>query len=327
MSHRDKLLRALADGRFHSGQAIAAALGVSRTAVWKQVRRLEDELSIRVDAVRGRGYRLPTAIELLDPVRILAEVPESTRRHLDLLHVLTLTASTNACAQRDPPLQAQAARVWLAEHQTGGRGRRGRAWRSAFSGNLYLSFAWRFDLPMAELSGLSLAGGVALAEMLRDQGLQSHALKWPNDVLIDERKLAGILVEVSGEAHGPSTAVIGIGLNVRLPADTGRLIDQPWIDLESTGIGAVSRNRLAGQLVARLIETCLEFQQARLQGFVERWGQFDAYADRQVRLTGPAGVVEGVYRGISAAGAVILDTPAGRCEHRAGEVSLRPGPG
>ncbi len=325
MSASARLLQQLADGRFHSGQKIAAELGVTRTAVWKQVRRLQTEFGIQIDAVRGRGYRLVAPLELLDAQRIGAQLGADGERALDALHLLAATDSTNADASRDMPQVANRARVWLAEHQTAGRGRRGRSWVSTFGQNLYLSLAWRFELPMGELAGLSLAAGVVLAEVLADNGLAGHSLKWPNDLLVDQRKLAGILVEVAGEADGPAVAVVGIGLNFHLPAGIGSRIDQPWIDLRQAGAGHISRNRLAGRLIDALIGACGLFASDRLAPFIDRWHRFDGLRGRSVQILRGTQTIEGVYRGITASGAMVIENQAGRSEHHAGEVSLRGG--
>lgn len=322
MRLRDHVLRELADGRFHSGQQLADATGVSRTAIWKQVQRLESELGLAVDAVRGRGYRLGTPLELLDAARIRAEFGTATLGALDALHLLGAVDSTNIRAAADLPGQGGRARVWLAEHQTAGRGRRGRSWVSTFGRNLYLSLAWRFELPMSQLAGLSLAAGVVVAEVLQALGLDGHALKWPNDVLVGGRKLAGILLEVSGEAGGPATAVIGVGVNLHLPPSHAQSIEQPWVDLHQLGL-AVSRNRMAGMLVDRLVDACTTFSKGRLDPFLPRWEPFDRLRGRPVVIVRGEHAMEGVYCGIAPSGAIVLEGAAGRVEHHAGEVSLR----
>lgn len=321
----DLLLRELADGRFHSGQQLADTLGISRTAVWKQVRRLESDLGLAISAVRGRGYRLASAIELLNEARIRAEFCANTRELLGGLHLLFSTDSTNGRASASLPVESSQPRVWLAEHQTAGRGRRGRKWISAFGRNLSLSLAWRFDLPMSELAGLSLMAGVVLAEVLQDLGLDGHTLKWPNDILVDGRKLAGILVEASGEAGGPATAVIGLGINLSMPAGHGAMIDQPWTDLDRAGVASISRNQLAGALVDGLTQACVAFSAERLTPFLPRWERFDKLRGQSITVLRGDCSIEGIYRGISPSGALLLENSTGRSEHHAGEVSLRKG--
>lgn len=323
MQVREHLLHELSDGRFHSGEQLAQALGVSRSAVWKHIQRLESDLGLTIGAVRGRGYRLSQALELLDAGRIRAELSPAAAGSLEALSLLSSTASTNSCASRDLPPESGRARVWLAEHQTEGRGRRGRSWVSSFGENLYVSIAWRFDLPMTELAGLSLMAGVVVAEVLAQLGLEGHCLKWPNDVLVDERKLAGILVEASGEADGPTASVLGIGVNFRLPEGHGARIDQPWTDLSRASSLPISRNRMAGVLIDRLIHACGLYASERLSPFLGRWEVFDGFIDQPVLLTRGTESIEGTYRGIAPSGAMVLESASGRSEHHAGEVSLR----
>lgn len=320
---RDHLLQQLADGRFHSGEQLAHALGVSRSAVWKQIQRLEADLGLAISAVRGRGYRLPAPLELLDSDRIRAELSDTAKDALGAMSVLSLTASTNGCASADLPLESGCARVWLAEHQTEGRGRRGRRWVSAFGENLYISMAWRFDMPMTQLGGLSLVAGVVVAEVLGHLGLEGHALKWPNDVLVGRHKLSGILVEVSGEADGPATAVIGVGVNFRVPEAQGAQIDQPWTDLSRASPVVMSRNRMAGILIDRLIHACGLFSTERLSPFLERWERFDGLIGQPVRIMLGKRSIDGIYRGITPSGGMVLEEASGRNEYHAGEVSLR----
>lgn len=323
MGVRDHLLREMSDGRFHSGQQLAEALGVSRSAVWKQIQRLETDLGLSISAVRGRGYRFSRPLELLDAGGIRDGLSLAAAASLESLSVLPTTASTNTCASRDLPLESGQARIWLAEHQTEGRGRRGRRWVSSFGENLYISVAWRFDLPMTELAGLSLVVGVVLAEVLAHLGLEGHSLKWPNDVLVGGRKLAGILVEASGEADGPATAVLGVGVNFRLQEAQGAEIDQPWTDLARESSQAISRNRMAGLLIDRLIQSCRLYGAERLSPFLRRWDEFDGFVDQPVWLMRGGQAIAGTYRGIASSGAMILEDASGSSEHHAGEVSLR----
>lgn len=323
MRTRELLLRELADGRFHSGQDLATAIGISRAAIWKQVRGLEGEFGLTVHAVRGRGYRLALPLELLDIERIASELRPASRACLEAVNLLASVPSTNNCALKDLPAQSGCARVWLAEHQTLGRGRRGRRWVSSFGQNICLSLAWRFDLPMSDLTGFSLAAGVAVAEGLSQLGLEGHVLKWPNDILFDERKLSGILVDVAGESEGPTSAVVGVGANVHMSAEQGAEIDQPWSDLHRAGLVMVSRNRMAGVLIDCLIDTCQLFANEGFAPFAPRWQRFDRLVGEPVRLSRGDQASEGVYRGITPRGTLLLEDMQGCTEYSAGEVSLR----
>lgn len=317
------LLQQLSDGRFHSGEQLATLLGVSRTAVWKRLQRLQAQLGVEVYAVRGRGYRLAAPIELLDESAIRSQLSGTAQEDLEQLVVCSVIESTNSAAAASTPPSPGRAKVWLAEHQTAGRGRRGRPWVSVFGSSLYLSLAWRFDCSLSELSGLSLVAGVVVVEALSAVGVDGLVLKWPNDVLADGRKVCGILVEASGEAAGPATAVIGIGLNLRLPRAAGEQIDQPWTDLTRLGAPPLSRNLLAARLVDGLSPACARFEQSRLEPFLAQWAVFDGLRDQPIRMLQGASTIDGTYRGIAPNGAVRIETGAGIAEHLAGEVSLR----
>jgi BirA family biotin operon repressor/biotin-[acetyl-CoA-carboxylase] ligase len=319
----DTLLQHLADGRFHSGEALSRALGVSRTAVWKQVQRLQRDYQVAVHAVRGRGYRLAAPLELLDAERIRSQLGDAGRRRLQAIRVMPRAASTNASAAASPPQHFDVGEAWLAEFQTSGRGRRGRNWIGAFGHGIAMSLAWRFQMPMSRVSALSLVAGVAVAQAIDRLGISGHGLKWPNDLVADGRKLAGILVEVSGEAEGPATAIIGIGLNVNMPEHAGRRIDQPWIDLGELAAGPVSRNRLAALLLDALLDACARFSEAGMTPFLELWSRYDSLVGEPVSLTSGERAIHGTYLGVAGDGAVILQTPGGRQHYHAGEVSLR----
>lgn len=316
------LLEVLADGRFHSGQDLASALGLSRGAVWKQLRRLASDLDLSVDAVRGKGYRLRQPLELLETARVDAGIDPGVRASIESVHVLKTVDSTNRCALEDPPSSPGRGRVWLAEHQTAGRGRRGRRWVSGYGGNLYVSLGWSFDLPMARLGGLSLVAGAVVAEVLEESGSSGHGLKWPNDVLVGDSKMAGILLEAVGESAGPTVAVIGVGINLRLDSSVVA-IDQPWTDWARAVGVPLSRNELAGRLVDRLVRACQEFSLSGLAPFIARWSRYDMLRGQRIILLRGHDSIEGEYVGITEDGALRLMTDAGAREYHAGEVSVR----
>lgn len=319
------LLRLLADGRFQSGERLAAALGVSRAAVWKQLREIGRSFGIEVDAVRGRGYRLAHRLELLDRDQIASLLRQGTAARLSELEVIGTVDSTNARVAGRRLDDGTRGVACLAEQQTAGRGRRGRAWVSPFGANIYLSLVWRFDSPPIGLAGLSLAVGVAVAQALTDVGAAGATLKWPNDVLWDGRKLSGILVELSGESEGPTHAIIGVGVNVRMPRAAGSAIDQPWTDLAvAAGNATPSRNLVAARLLDRLVAACVAFRDEGLAPFLVRWRELDGLAGRPVRVTVGERVVDGTALGVAPSGALRLATADGEREFHGGEVSLRP---
>lgn len=304
-----------------SGSALAARLGITRAAVWKQVEALRDA-GAPIEGAAGRGYRLAWPIEWLDAARILGEVERSQRRRatVDVHWQIDSTSSELLRAAGD----LTDLHVCCAEMQTAGRGRRGRAWRSPLGGNLYFSLLKRFGHGMGALTGLSLAVGTALVAALNDCGIDGIGLKWPNDVLARGRKLAGVLIELGGEFLGPCHAVIGIGINVRLPESVAAAIDQPAIDLATlTGGEPPSRNRLAGRLLARLIETLDRFDEHGFAAFRADYARHDLLAGQRVTVHDAAGAHEGIADGVDERGALrVRRRNETRCYDSA-DVSLR----
>jgi len=314
------LLAALSPEAAVSGSALARKLGVTRAAVWKQIEALR-QLGAPIEAVPGRGYRLGWAFEALDAKRIRAGLDAATRRRLGDLSVCWQVDSTSSELLRRAAAGAGDLSICLAEMQSGGRGRRGRVWRSPLCGNVYFSLLRRFGQGMAALSGLSLIAGLAVHAALRDCGVDGAALKWPNDVLIDGRKLAGVLVELGGEFLGPCFAVIGIGINLRLPADAR--IDQPHVDLASLAGQPPSRNRLITCLIRRLIENLDRFAAGGFAGFQGDYAQCDALAGRPVRVQAGARALDGVANGVDARGALRVRHGNAVAAYDSAEVTVR----
>ncbi len=312
------LISLLADGQFHSGEKLGERLGISRAAVWKQLRKLDD-LGVAVESVKGRGYRIPGGLELLDRDAMVAALAPNIARGC-VLTVLDDTSSTNDWIKsRTGSWQGL---VCLAERQTSGRGRRGRSWVSPFGRNLYLSVGWEFDGGAALLEGLSLAVGVAVCRALG--GRREHAglsLKWPNDILLSGRKLGGILVELQGDPSGLCQVVVGIGVNYGMGETTGETIDQPWAD--GREITTTGRNHLAVRLVTEVMSMLAEFTRSGFTPFRDEWCDYDATRDLAVRVSTAATAREGVARGVDDQGALILETDKGLETVHGGEVSLR----
>ena len=318
------LIRLLADGDYHSGEAIAQGLGISRTAVWKALRKAVDHYGLELESAAGRGYRLTGALELLDPALILDELPNPGRQRLARLEVHDQLDSTNDRLMAEAAGHAPTGTICLAERQTAGRGRRGRTWVSPFGTNLYLSVLWRYPVGPAALGGVSLAAGVVVAEVLTRLGVANLGLKWPNDLLWRHRKLGGLLLEVAGEAQGPSHLVVGLGLNLRLDHQQGQAIEQPWADLREALAGQTpGRNRLAAMLIDGLLEMLDRYGKLGLQSFLEAWGRFDLLRGQRVYLQLGGRSIEGDYAGIDPDGAIRLHTLAGPVRAHSGEVSLR----
>jgi BirA family transcriptional regulator, biotin operon repressor / biotin---[acetyl-CoA-carboxylase] ligase len=320
----ERILGLLADGRFHSGESIARTLGCSRSAVWKRIETLRARTGLQIDAVTGRGYRLRRPLELLDGSRITARLDNASIELLNDCQVLGSVTSTNSLAGEQGVPAGNPAIAWFAEHQTAGRGRRGRAWQSPYGRNLYFSLAYRFDLPMARLSGLSLATGAVIADVLAAQGLERHGLKWPNDLLWESRKLGGILLEAQGETDGPATAVIGVGLNLDLDRDASDQIGQPVACLREAGV-EVSRNHLAGDLLDALLRMCQRYAEEGLGPYLTTWRRFDMHCGQRVRLIGSSEEWCGESLGIADDGGLRLRIGDQVQTFYGGELSLRTG--
>jgi BirA family biotin operon repressor/biotin-[acetyl-CoA-carboxylase] ligase len=318
-----KLIRLMADGRFYSGEKLASSFGITRAAIWKRMQRIDGALQLGIDRVPGRGYRLARPLILLDKHQIVSAMASPQSSALDTLHLLPTVDSTNDFIARSTVSGTGHCIACLAEQQTAGRGRRGRSWVSVFGENIYLSLGYSFSLPLTQLSGLSIAAGVSLAQVLGRHGLQQHTLKWPNDIHSSGRKLAGILVDASGDMEGPSRAVIGLGLNLRLHRNAAAGIDQPWTDLSSEMAELPDRNQLAGDILSSLIQACQVYESKGLQPFLQLWQKFDKYQGRKIDLHQGRKIIKGRYIGLADDGGLILETSVGRQVYYAGEVSMR----
>ncbi|WP_223619650.1 bifunctional biotin--[acetyl-CoA-carboxylase] ligase/biotin operon repressor BirA [Lysobacter sp. ESA13C] len=310
-----------------TGDALASAAGQTRAAVWKRIEALR-EAGVAIEAKPGRGYALSQPLDLLDAEAIAAALSAPTRVRLAALEVAWSIDSTNSELLRRPT-PAQGVAVLLAERQTGGRGRRGRVWTSPLAAHLYLSLSRSFGGGLARLGGLSLVAGIAAAEALQGLGYAAVRLKWPNDLVVLDgdglRKLGGLLIEGGGEYAGPARAVIGLGLNVRMPAAVAASIDQPWSDLSGLAGGhAVARDTVAAALLERLLPALDEFDAAGLAPFLDRYAAFDALAGQAISVHGADATHQGIALGLADDGAlrVRLDDGEERRFH-AGEVSVR----
>jgi BirA family transcriptional regulator, biotin operon repressor / biotin---[acetyl-CoA-carboxylase] ligase len=316
-----KTLRALADGGFHSGEAIAQTLGVTRSAVWYGIRDIAGA-GFQIEKVRGRGYRLSRPLSLLDAGTVSDLLgPQSATFEIEVLDSID---STNTRLMQRAAGGAPSGLVLAAEAQTAGRGRRGRAWRSAVGSTLTFSLLWRFAQGARELAGLSLAVGLALARTLRAAGAAGVALKWPNDVVLPSGKLAGILIEMQGDVLGPSAAVIGIGVNVCADSRVADQVDQPMTDLESVTGKSVDRNALLARMLAELSGVLGSFAQSGFAPLRAEWQQLHVHQNRRVRLLLPDGEsLAGIARGVADDGVLLLETAAGVQGFHSGELSLR----
>lgn len=312
-----KLLKLLKDGQFHSGEALGAALGVSRSAVWKQLQHLEAELSLPVFKVRGRGYRLAAPLSLLD-----AQAIQDASQAVDwpiLIH--DEIDSTNAQALREVGGGRQAPFLVLAERQTAGRGRRGRNWASPFAQNLYYSLVLRIEGGMRQLEGLSLVVGLAVMRTLQMVGVSSAGLKWPNDVLVENRKIAGILLELVGDPADVCHVVLGIGVNVNMQDNAE--VDQAWTSVRLETGQLVERNRLVGLLNGNLNEYLSRHQSLGFDALQAEWENAHLWQGRPVSLVAGVTQVDGIVLGIDKQGALRLQVDGIEKSFSGGELSLR----
>lgn len=322
-----KLLCALTDGGFVSGSMLARDLGITRAAIWKQIEALRD-LGVPIDAVAGSGYRLRWPLELLDAKRIEADLASPLAESLTALDVFWQIDSTNSELLRRAAQGATGTHVCIGEMQTHGRGRLGRVWQSPLGGNLYCSMLHRFTQGMGTLAGLSLVVGVAVVEALQDCGVSDVGLKWPNDVLARQRKLAGILVELGGDFLGPCFAVIGVGINVSLQPDTRERIGQPSIDLAELMPDILpSRNRLAACLITRLAAALARFSDLGFAAFADAYAALDLLRGGEVRVHSASSTRDGVAAGVNPSGALIVQHGAHKVHYDSAEISIRAVPG
>jgi BirA family biotin operon repressor/biotin-[acetyl-CoA-carboxylase] ligase len=323
MSTRYRLIELLADGRFHSGRLLGQELGISRAAVWKHIQAL-DELGLDVHAVRGQGYRLADPFNPLDKERISSYLSDASSARLRALEVFRDIDSTSDYLKRSQAaLEGGAFSVCVAEWQSAGRGRRGRRWVSPYGANLYLSFAAQISEATLGSGGLSLAVAVAVADALQTCGVENPGLKWPNDIFYQGRKLAGILLDLTGESGGPYKIVVGVGINLRMSASAARTIDQPWADLSGSGVN-IDRNHLAGLIVQSLVRAVDLFNEHGLRVFTKDWERRDMVSGRTVELHHEhEPVIKGVARGIDAHGALLIEHDGMTRSYHAGEVSIR----
>ncbi|OGI41639.1 MAG: biotin--[acetyl-CoA-carboxylase] ligase [Candidatus Muproteobacteria bacterium RBG_16_64_11] len=324
MSTRNELLKLLADGGFHSGTDMGERLGVSRAAVCKAIQALADA-GVGIHRVTGRGYRLEAPFRPLDRGRILRAAAKLGLKWKGGLEGLEQTDSTNLELLRQSQSATVHERVCAAEAQTDGRGRRGRGWVATPYRNILFSIAWRFESGSALVGGLSLAAGVAVLRALRAYGIDGAALKWPNDVIWKGRKLAGLLIDVRGEAAGPLLAIVGLGLNVRIEARDAARIDQPWVDLSEIAGQQIDRDRLIALLIREFVQALRQFERAGFAAFKDEWQRHHHYSNKRVGLTrAEVPTLYGTVAGVDDRGALLLRDPRGRVQaFHSGEISMR----
>lgn len=311
-----RLVALLADGEFHSGEHLGEALGMSRAAINKHIQTLKS-WGLDVYTVTGKGYSLPAPIQLLDEAAIRAQLQQA---NLDVIPVID---STNQYLL-DRMDQLTSGYACIAEYQQAGRGRRGRKWFSPFGANLYMSMYWRLDQGPAAAMGLSLVIGIVMAEVIQSLGAPDVRVKWPNDLYLHDRKLAGILVELTGKTGDAAQIVMGAGINLMMRAEGAAEINQGWINLQEAGI-EIDRNQLAARMINSLREALPLFERDGLAPFITRWEALDNFINRPVKLLIGDREVHGIARGIDQQGGLLLEQDGEIKSWVGGEISLRPG--
>lgn len=315
------LIEILADGEFHSGEALGECLGITRAAVWKRLQGLI-AMDIPIETNKGRGYRICGGLDLLNRDKILSDLSLLAAELMGNFYCFDEIDSTNSFLHAN----GKHGDVCLAERQTAGRGRRGRQWFSPYGRNIYLSVRWHFDQGVAALEGLSLAVGVLLAETLAQFGIDKIELKWPNDLLSEGRKLGGVLIEVGGDLTGECVAVVGVGLNVTmgdvLPPSSQGNINQPWIDLKRLGLEE-KRNNLTAAFISSLLPALCSYPEEGFSSYRSRWENRCAFFQQPVSVLLPTGTFDGVLLGVDAQGGLRVATKDGETVFAGGEISLR----
>lgn len=323
---RDKLIKILADGRFHSGEKLGEQLGVSRTAVWKHLRKLES-MGLSLERVRGTGYKIAAGTELLAVAVIEQQLMPATRRALKSIALFTSLESTNTYARQHASEQPSHGLLVLAEHQSAGRGRRGKRWVSPFGSHLAMSLVWEFEARPHALEGLSLAVGVAIKRALATYGVAGVQLKWPNDIYFDGKKIAGILLEMVVDPMGHCSVIIGVGINFQLCELQAQSIDQAWTDVASHLAADGSRNTLCAAIIDNLVDVLSAFVADGFAPYQQEWKDADAWHGKRCTLSTARDSTTGTALGVDERGALIMQLDDGReSRFMGGELSLRLAP-
>ena len=325
---KEHLIKSLASGDFVSGQLLGEQLGISRTAIAKHIKALT-EMGLDIYSVTGKGYKLAHPLYLLEKERIsslLAKDPNheaDSQTSLPLVEVHSLIDSTNDYLMRRLPNQVTPGQVCLAEYQSAGRGRRGRQWISPFGSQIYLSMYWYLEQGLSAAMGLSLLTALAVSDAVKAHSEVQVQLKWPNDIYLDGVKLAGILIDLEGQALEPSHCVIGIGLNLHMPEESGKLIEQKWTDLQSHSKVKIDRNVLSAELIGALRKRLQQYQKSGLTPMLDEWHANDAFLNKRVKLITGERITHGICRGVNNQGALLLEVDGQVKPIYGGEVSLR----
>ncbi len=326
MASQVALLKILADGKYHSGTDLGREFGISRAAIGKNIQKIEQNYNLAVFAVKGKGYRLQQPLELLHEDHIREKLTATTLKQLNQFEIFFDIDSTNRYLNNKSVAGVSSGYLVLAEQQTSGQGRRGRTWVSPFGCNLSLSLLWRFQCGPAQLGCLSLFVAVAMVRALKRIGINDAGVKWPNDIYWQNKKLAGILLEMRGEHSGPCAVVIGVGLNISMSAanEEAKKIDQPWVDLETILNRKVDRNNFTALVINALFDVLNEIPDEQ-DKLLQEWQQMDILKGQNIEITFADKIISGEALGIDRDGALRLRHEGKEFVCHSGEVSVRRG--
>lgn len=317
---KEIIIKALANKSFVSGQVLAEQLGISRAAIAKHIKSLS-EMGLDIYRVTGKGYQLAEPLSLLNNKQITDHI--NNREFNAPIEIHHIIDSTNSYLVRKLPNQLHHGQVCLAEYQSAGRGRRGRQWISPFGSHLYFSMYWYLEQGMAMAMGLNVVCALALSDTIKELYNIDVELKWPNDIYLNGKKLAGILIDLEGQHLEGCHCIIGIGLNVNMPSESADLIDQPWSDLQSQTSEHIDRNMLSAKLIDCLWQRLMLNKDNGLKPMIDDWHKLDLYLNKPVKVITGEKQTLGICRGINAQGALMLEVEGQITPVYGGEVSLR----
>lgn len=292
------LVTLLNDHAYHDGTTIGEQLGITRAAVWKLIKKLQD-YGIQIESIKGKGYQLTQPLQLLN----LQNIKKHLNRKVYDLIILEKATSTNDILKTIP--NNHKITVCLAESQSAGKGRLQRPWYSPFAENIYLSLRYTLEKDISELSGLSLVTALAICKALdesADLKNESLTIKWPNDIYLQGKKLAGILIEIEAESHGRCNVIIGIGINVNMQKALKKQIDQDWSSIFSATGNYTDRNLICVSVINTLINYLDIFSTNGLTYFLTEWKQRDHLQNKTISIKTGNETHQGIYKGINQLG-------------------------
>lgn len=304
-----------------SGVELAQQLGISRAAIWKRIDYLRQQ-GLEIEASDTYGYTLMQPTALLDEAVIVGVIDSSLCTQLNSINICFETDSTQILAFNHTVAE-QGIDVWLAEYQRAGQGRRGKIWQSPPMSNIYCSVNRRFSCSMADMSGFSLAAAVMIVDALRAINIEGLSLKWPNDIWLNDKKCAGLLIQLRGESSGPCDVTLGFGINVSMSKQAGQGIDQAWTALSLESDSSFDRNIIMGNILNSLIHGYKQYELHGFSAFIDRWRDYDGLNGKQISLVLGSRMVEGVAQGVDTDGALLVQQQDGLNRYHSGEVSVR----